>query len=100
MAVVSLSVRRHAPIPLCRIAHRGEGKPVRARALPCDDSCRSRAMPRRNARTEPFDPERFLSSSGASRKIVGYPPASVIFAQGDPCATVMYIQTGAVKLSV
>jgi CRP/FNR family cyclic AMP-dependent transcriptional regulator len=52
------------------------------------------------ARPRLFNPQRFLSSAGRARKIVSYRPAATIFAQGDPCTTVMYIQTGAVKLSV
>jgi CRP-like cAMP-binding protein len=52
------------------------------------------------ARTRAFDPQRFLNSAGATRKIVTYRRSAIIFSQGDPCATVMYIHTGAVKLSV
>ena len=35
-----------------------------------------------------------------ARKIVEFPRDEVIYAQGDPCEEVMYLQTGAVKLSV
>ncbi|PYR23613.1 MAG: Crp/Fnr family transcriptional regulator [Acidobacteria bacterium] len=35
-----------------------------------------------------------------ARKAVDYPPATGIFAQGDPADTVLYIQHGSVKLSV
>jgi len=48
----------------------------------------------------PFDAQVFLASAGASRKIVQYPRGAVIFTQGDPCAHVLYIQKGNVKLSV
>ena len=52
------------------------------------------------ARKRTFDAQRFLESAGASRKIVRYPRGSVIFRQGDPCDTVLYVQSGSVKLSV
>ena len=47
-----------------------------------------------------FDPQAFLDSAGMARKIVAYRRGEVIFAQGDPCKHVLYIQRGAVKLSV
>lgn len=47
-----------------------------------------------------FGAEVFLESSGAAGKVIQFPRKSVIFAQGLPAKTVMYIQQGAVKLSV
>ena len=47
-----------------------------------------------------FNARAFLESSGISRKIVDYERADAIFTQGDSCDHVMYIQKGAVKLSV
>lgn len=47
-----------------------------------------------------FDAQRFLKSAGAARKIVEFRKKSTIFAQGVPVKAVMYIQQGAVKLSV
>ena len=47
-----------------------------------------------------FDLERFLHSVGNSRRQVTYKPSTVIFAQGDPCNTVLYVQDGGVKLSI
>ena len=47
-----------------------------------------------------FDLERFLHSVGTSRRQVTYEPSQTIFAQGDPCTTVLYIQSGGVKLSI
>jgi CRP/FNR family transcriptional regulator, cyclic AMP receptor protein len=35
-----------------------------------------------------------------ARQIVSFRRADVIYSQGDPCESVMYIQTGSVKLSV
>jgi CRP-like cAMP-binding protein len=48
----------------------------------------------------PFNAQAFLDSAGIARKIVEYRRAEVIFAQGDPCEHVLYIQSGGVKLSV
>ena len=47
-----------------------------------------------------FDAQGFLDSSGAARKIVGYRRSQKIYAQGEPATSVMYIQSGGVKLSV
>jgi len=48
----------------------------------------------------PFDPERFLSgTNGGSRKLA-CDEGEVIFSQGDAADNVLYIQKGAVKLSV
>jgi CRP-like cAMP-binding protein len=47
-----------------------------------------------------FDAEAFLASAGVSRKIVTYRRGETIFRQGDPADHVLYIQKGAVKLSV
>jgi CRP/FNR family transcriptional regulator, cyclic AMP receptor protein len=47
-----------------------------------------------------FNASAFLESSGIARRIVDYERADAIFTQGDPCDHVMYIQKGAVKLSV
>jgi CRP-like cAMP-binding protein len=48
----------------------------------------------------PFNAQTFLESAGISKKITRYRRGEVIFTQGDPCEHVMYIQAGAVKLSV
>jgi len=53
-----------------------------------------------STRKATFDVQAFLDSSGIARKIVEYRRADVIFSQGDPCESVMYIQKGGVKLSV
>jgi CRP-like cAMP-binding protein len=51
-------------------------------------------------KTRRFDAKAFLNSSGMAQKVVDYRPGAVIYAQGDPCETVLYIQHGRVKLSV
>ena len=57
-------------------------------------------MAKPKAGTPVFDPQRFLSSAGAGRKLVSYRRSAVLFAQGDLSTSVMYIHAGAVKLSV
>jgi CRP/FNR family cyclic AMP-dependent transcriptional regulator len=47
-----------------------------------------------------FDAQAFLDSSGIARKVVEYARGTAIYAQGDACDNVMYIQKGGVKLSV
>jgi CRP/FNR family cyclic AMP-dependent transcriptional regulator len=47
-----------------------------------------------------FNAQAFLDSAGLSKKIVEYGRSEVVFSQGDACQSVMYIQTGGVKLSV
>jgi CRP/FNR family cyclic AMP-dependent transcriptional regulator len=47
-----------------------------------------------------FDAQAFLDSAGVARKIVEYKRKETIFSQGEPSGSVMYIQSGGVKLSV
>src|SRR6202165_3334591 len=47
-----------------------------------------------------FDAQAFLDSAGVARKVVEYRRSQKIYSQGDPAASVMYIQKGGVKLSV
>jgi len=47
-----------------------------------------------------FDAATFLRSAGAGKTVLTYQPTDVIFSQGDASDSVMYIQKGAVKLSV
>jgi CRP/FNR family cyclic AMP-dependent transcriptional regulator len=51
-------------------------------------------------RKRAFEAETFLRSAGAGTTVVTYQRAEVIFSQGDPSDSVLYIQKGAVKLSV
>jgi CRP-like cAMP-binding protein len=50
-------------------------------------------MPSFNART-------YLESAGLGKRVATYARGDVIFSQGDPCDSVMYIRSGAVQLSV
>jgi CRP/FNR family transcriptional regulator, cyclic AMP receptor protein len=47
-----------------------------------------------------FDLEAFLESGGVSGKVVRRRAGDVVFAQGDPCDNVFYIQKGGVKIRV
>jgi len=47
-----------------------------------------------------FDAQTFLDSAGIARRVVQFRANTVIFSQGDPTDTVMYIQKGGVQLSV
>src|SRR5438128_4890834 len=55
---------------------------------------------RRPTGKQPFDAQAFLDSAGVARKVVAYRKSQKIYSQGDPAASVMYIQEGSVKLSV
>jgi CRP/FNR family transcriptional regulator, cyclic AMP receptor protein len=47
-----------------------------------------------------FDAAAFLESAGAARRVVSYPKGTILFSQGQPSDTVMYIQKGGIKISV
>jgi CRP/FNR family transcriptional regulator, cyclic AMP receptor protein len=57
---------------------------------------RKRQPPTRPA----FDVDAFLSSAGVARVVRKCSAGTVLFAQGDPADSVIYIQAGSVKLSV
>ena len=59
---------------------------------------RKRANGKRKPST--FDAEAFLNSTGLARTITEFGKKQTLFSQGDPCRTIMYIQKGAVKISV
>lgn len=50
-------------------------------------------------RRRPFDVRAFLESKGIGERIT-YARGAMIFSQGDPCGTVMYLESGSVQLSV
>jgi CRP/FNR family transcriptional regulator, cyclic AMP receptor protein len=60
------------------------------------------ASSRRYETTKPvaFDAQAFLDSAGVARKVVDFRKKATVFAQGDAALHVMYIQQGAVRLSV
>jgi CRP-like cAMP-binding protein len=47
-----------------------------------------------------FDAHAFLETAGLGKRVVTYARKDVIFSQGDPSDSVMYIRTGRVQLSV
>jgi CRP/FNR family cyclic AMP-dependent transcriptional regulator len=47
-----------------------------------------------------FDAQAFLDSAGVSRKVKEFKRLEAIYAQGDAADSVMYLQTGGVKLTV
>ncbi len=54
----------------------------------------------KKARAKRFDPQVFLDTAGVARKITDFRRDETIYAQGDSADSVMYIQSGGVKLSV
>ena len=63
----------------------------------------AKAKARRVQSSEPrpaFDAQAFLESAGAARRVVSYQKGTVVFSQGQPSDTVMYIQKGGIKISV
>jgi CRP-like cAMP-binding protein len=48
----------------------------------------------------PFDAHAFLESTGLGKRVVTYTRGDIIFSQGDPCDTVMYLRSGGIRLSV
>src|SRR5271154_5036160 len=47
-----------------------------------------------------FNAQDFLDSAGVARKVEEFKKKETIFAQGEPCKDVLYIQKGGVRLSV
>src|ERR1700686_3668863 len=59
----------------------------------------SKRKPRGNAvpKMKAFDAQAFLDSAGLDRKVKHFKKAEIIFSQGAPAESVMYIQEGPVK---
>jgi CRP/FNR family transcriptional regulator, cyclic AMP receptor protein len=51
-------------------------------------------------RVRPFDAQAFLDSAGLERTVVAYRKGETVYSQGQACASVMYLQSGEVTLSV
>jgi CRP/FNR family transcriptional regulator, cyclic AMP receptor protein len=47
-----------------------------------------------------FDAGEYLETSGVKRRVVGYRKGQTIFAQGDVSRSVLYLQSGSVKITV
>jgi CRP-like cAMP-binding protein len=48
----------------------------------------------------PFDAHAFLESAGLGKRVATFARSDVIFSQGDPCDSVMYVRAGGIRLSV
>jgi CRP/FNR family cyclic AMP-dependent transcriptional regulator len=59
-------------------------------------------MPKRkkSKATESFDAREYLETSGVKRKIVAYRKGQTIFSQGEASRSVLYLQSGSVKITV
>jgi CRP/FNR family cyclic AMP-dependent transcriptional regulator len=60
----------------------------------------SRKSKRKSTENLAFDAQTFLDSAGVSRKVIQFKRAQGIYAQGDAASSVMYLQSGGVKLTV
>jgi CRP/FNR family cyclic AMP-dependent transcriptional regulator len=54
----------------------------------------------KSAKKGEFDAQAFLDSAGVARRVKAFKRAELIYSQGDAAMSVMYLQEGAVKLSV
>jgi len=59
-------------------------------------SKKSKRVPKKK---DPFDAHAFLDSAGVARKVRQFKRADIIFSQGTPANSVMYVQEGAVKIT-
>ena len=48
----------------------------------------------------PFDAQAFLESAGLGKRVVTYQRKDLVFSQGEPCDSVMYVRSGSIQLSV
>jgi len=88
--------RRHDPFSRTR----GRSVVRPAPRYPSDDQDRDRAAIVSLTRTPHAAPDGALDWSGVLTQRVRYERGDVIFAQGDPATTVMYVEDGAVRMSV
>ena len=47
-----------------------------------------------------FDVKKYLNTAGIAKKIMNYGKGQIIFPQGGPCDSVLYLQQGGVKLTI
>ena len=60
---------------------------------------KARSLKAREMHTD-LDVETFFTSAGVPQRVATYPKGKVVFSQGQPSNSVMYIQKGGIKLSV
>jgi CRP/FNR family cyclic AMP-dependent transcriptional regulator len=63
-------------------------------------SSNSAKSKRKSTQKLAFDAQAFLDSSGVARKVKELKRAQLVYAQGDAASSVMYLQSGGVKLTV
>jgi CRP/FNR family transcriptional regulator, cyclic AMP receptor protein len=62
---------------------------------------KAKGRPAKASQTRPeFDAQAFLKSAGAARRVATYSKGKVVFSQGQPSDTVIYVQKGGIKISV
>jgi CRP/FNR family cyclic AMP-dependent transcriptional regulator len=74
-----------------------------ARAVPSSTQAaprRAGAVPRQTKRMPAFAATDPIDWSGVSLQTLEHPPAAIIFSQGDAATSVMFVETGEVRLSV
>jgi CRP/FNR family transcriptional regulator, cyclic AMP receptor protein len=82
------------------------GVDLRSAGVKSMQAARPRPWPRdarfktRVEEKEVFDAQAFLASAGVGKKVVEYGKKEIIFTQGDPATSVLYIQKGGVKIAV
>src|SRR5579859_288670 len=59
-----------------------------------------RSTKRMRSKKAVFDVKLFLESNGLGRKVARFRNKEIVFSQGDPAKSVIYIQEGGVKLTV
>ncbi len=57
-------------------------------------------LKRKSTQRRLFDPQAFLDSASIAKRIVEYQRSEKIYSQGDPARSVLYLQSGGVRLSV
>ena len=55
---------------------------------------------KKSSLSRPFDAGVYLETPGVKRKVVQYRKGQTIFSQGDTCNSVLYLQSGSVKITV
>jgi CRP/FNR family cyclic AMP-dependent transcriptional regulator len=65
-----------------------------------NESSSSTKSKRKSTEKLAFDAQAFLDSSGVARKVKEFKRPEAIYAQGDAAESVMYLQSGGVKLTV
>ena len=67
------------------------------RTFPAAKKSKSTPKPKQNPA---FDAQAFLDSAGVAKKVREFKRAEIVYAQGEAAQSVLYLQTGGVKLTV